>query len=369
LPCAWAFAARVADTAKCAHSGLTGNWRSEISGIATFLISRPWRGQAPREFSRGAFSFSRLGCSKVDARISFAPVNLRTRAVNELLRFRPCSGQSIRAPLRRNKVRPTVRIYCIGDRGRRQVSTLLRKYLKTCAIKSVTRTGRARAMLAPGAARLWPVEIPSRSGAAALFPFPTVHHPTGVLVDKPTKGRAPRPPRSTTRAERRAANEAAWRQKMLQRQGRPGRPRPIRPAEIIQALDLFHAATRDPVFALAADALRRYGFGTEPARTAARMLAERYGDPRDAYTVQVQFLTAHGLLDADTGRRRRLSIHEACEHVAAEAGLPGQSFVTVVEDLRRRCRLLPATQAGVSPCMLGAAAAELLRRWRRDVPT
>jgi hypothetical protein len=168
------------------------------------------------------------------------------------------------------------------------------------------------------------------------------------------KTRGPRPPFLTARQERAARYRSQWaeaRKEALQRrlaENRPPKdrkPRPIRAAEIVRALELFYAATCDPAFESALATVYRHGFDVEPQRTAARMLLDDFGDYRDDYLVQVDFLVGRGLLDP-SGRRRKLSVREACEAVAAGAGIPGTSFVAVVEDLRRRWQRRLAQRGG-----------------------
>ena len=167
--------------------------------------------------------------------------------------------------------------------------------------------------------------------------------------------REPRPSEKLTRRqERERQYEADWqkiRKKHQQRRQEEGRPAedhklgPVRPTELICTLERFRNATGDPIFADALTAIHRYGLDHEPLRTATRIEHELYGDPADDYLVQVGFLVTRGLWEPEApigrskkkkGRRRKLSVREACAYVVSEAGLPGSSFNAAVERLRKR---------------------------------
>lgn len=91
-------------------------------------------------------------------------------------------------------------------------------------------------------------------------------------------------------------------------------------------------ATGDPRFAAASEVARFYRLDREFHRTAARLHGEAFGDPHEGYLVHVDFFHRRGKLE--NGKRRRMSVLEACENVVAEFGL-GRSFEREVERLRQ----------------------------------
>src|SRR5262249_8066777 len=160
-----------------------------------------------------------------------------------------------------------------------------------------------------------------------------------------TKRKAPEPriPRTTSRQQRASTYEARWnwkdvlRRRRAEQKGRPAKNeklRPLRGSDYVRLLELSRDATGDPIFSAALAAVIRYGFDREPQRTAARIRRQVFGDPLDAYLVQVAFLHDRGL--GESGKRRKLSVREACECVAADVRIPSNSFRAIVRELRRR---------------------------------
>jgi hypothetical protein len=106
------------------------------------------------------------------------------------------------------------------------------------------------------------------------------------------------------------------------------------------AIERMRAVTGDPSFDEFRDLVVHYGFDHDFERTAARVQRELFGDHETLLLRQVAFLTHIGLLVQSKtlerpGRRRKLSILEACQVVAAEAGLQAPSFDAAAERLRR----------------------------------
>ena len=104
-------------------------------------------------------------------------------------------------------------------------------------------------------------------------------------------------------------------------------------------LERAAAATGDPRFTDALEAAKSYGFDKEFQRTASRVQRKMFGTDDDGYLVQVDFLHTRGKLEGE--RRRRLSVREACEVMAAESGYPAPSFKTAVDRLRKQYMARP----------------------------
>jgi hypothetical protein len=157
----------------------------------------------------------------------------------------------------------------------------------------------------------------------------------------------PRPPRKTARQRRSEEYALEWannRQSVAKwKYGRI-----LRGPEFVRALEFVRDATGDPVFDEALRAANEYGFDKELKRTARRVQGELFGDVETDYLFQVEFLHRRGKVEA-SGRRRRLKIREACEVVVAESGLPGSSFGTVVERLRKRFLASPPPRTSRPP--------------------
>jgi hypothetical protein len=171
--------------------------------------------------------------------------------------------------------------------------------------------------------------------------------------DLETKRKAPEPriPRTTLRQQRSDRYEARWNWKAALRRRRAERRKkkgqhakdkklpPVRGSDFIRLLELSRDATGDPIFNAALAAVVRYGLDREPQRTADRIRRQEFGDPLDDFLVQVAFLVQRGLQEPGGQRkrnRRKLSVREACECVAGDAGIPGSSFRAIVKKLRQR---------------------------------
>ena len=153
-----------------------------------------------------------------------------------------------------------------------------------------------------------------------------------------------RPPRQTARQKRADDYALMWeknrKQSALRRPVRK-HDRILRGPELVHAIERMRDATGDPGFETFLDLVYHYGFDREFERTATQVQLEMFGDPEDDCLEQVAFLHKIGKLEEPDseepdGRRRRLSLFEACEHVAAETGLPAASFEAAVERLRKR---------------------------------
>jgi hypothetical protein len=149
--------------------------------------------------------------------------------------------------------------------------------------------------------------------------------------------REPRPPRKTDRQKRFDNNVELWKENRRRlAAGRRTRATPrvgrIRGPEFIHALEIAAEATGHPRFAAASEVARFYRLDREFHRTAARLHGEAFGDPHEGYLVHVDFFHRRGKLE--NGKRRRMSVLEACENVVAEFGL-GRSFEREVERLRQ----------------------------------
>jgi hypothetical protein len=114
----------------------------------------------------------------------------------------------------------------------------------------------------------------------------------------------------------------------------------------VLALERALEATGDRVFADALKAVHHYGLGREFERNAAKAQVEIFGDPVEGFLVQVRFLVTRGKLE--NGARRRLSVREACECVAAESGI-GETFEAAVERLRKAYSAHPPAQTAAPP--------------------
>jgi hypothetical protein len=147
----------------------------------------------------------------------------------------------------------------------------------------------------------------------------------------------PRPPRKTARQLRSEGYAREWVElrKRRDRGGQSGallKDRALQGQDLVRALELAADSTGDPRFTRALEAVKYYGFDREFQRTAARVQGELFGTEA-IFLVQVDFLHRVGKLEQN-GSRRKLSVREACEMVAAESGFPGQSFASAVEHLR-----------------------------------
>jgi hypothetical protein len=150
--------------------------------------------------------------------------------------------------------------------------------------------------------------------------------------------RAPRPPRKTDRQKRFDDNVELWKEnrrrlaagRRTRATSRVGR---MRGSDFIHALEIAGEATGDPRFADAARLAKFYGLDREFHRTVARLHGEAFGDPDEGYLAHVDFFRRPGKLE--NGKRRRMSVLEACENVVAEFGLSGRSFESEVERLRQ----------------------------------
>ena len=141
-------------------------------------------------------------------------------------------------------------------------------------------------------------------------------------------------PRETPRQRRTKAYKDEWEEIRKNRRTTSRRRRVVRGPEFVLALERASQATGDPIFADALRAARQYGLDREFERRASRLQIEEFGDPLDAHLAQVAFLVTRGKLE--DGKRRPLSVREACECVVAETGLPGASFKAAVERLRKQ---------------------------------
>jgi hypothetical protein len=148
----------------------------------------------------------------------------------------------------------------------------------------------------------------------------------------------PRSPRVTARQKRTADYAAEWEKTRK----RPSKRRVIRGPDLVCAIETMWNVTGDFRFGELLNLVIHYGFNHEFERTASWWQHELFVDPDDGYYKQVDFLRDIGKLELHTeGKkkgsryRRQLSLHEACEHVVAESGLPGSSFEGAVLRLRR----------------------------------
>jgi hypothetical protein len=143
--------------------------------------------------------------------------------------------------------------------------------------------------------------------------------------------REPQSPRKTGRQKRFDDSVELWREtrRRLAAYRRTPRAIPrvgrIRGPEFIRALLVAAEATGDPRFTAAFEAARSYRLDREFHRTAARL-----HDPDEGYLVHVDFFHRRGKLE--NGKRRQMSVLEACEIVVAEFGL-GRSFEREASDL------------------------------------
>ena len=141
-------------------------------------------------------------------------------------------------------------------------------------------------------------------------------------------------PRETLRQRRTKAYKDEWEEIRKNRRTAPRRRRVLRGPDFVLALERASQATGDPIFADALRAAGQYGLDREFERRAARLQVEVFGDPLDGHLAQVAFLVTRGKLE--DGKRRLLSVREACECIVAETGLPGASFNAAVERLRKQ---------------------------------
>jgi hypothetical protein len=168
---------------------------------------------------------------------------------------------------------------------------------------------------------------------------------------------SPRPPRLTARQRRTAEYREEWNKFRV-----VGRKyRSVRGPELVIGLERALAVTGDPVFADALCATRNYGLDRNFERNAARIQTEMFGDPVAGHLAQIAFLIKRGKLEG--GKRRRLTMREACELVVAETGFPGHSFATAVERLRKQCLARLRSASPPAPALdLKAAMTWLLAR-------
>lgn len=156
--------------------------------------------------------------------------------------------------------------------------------------------------------------------------------------------------RQTARLKKLWEKEKKRREQVKARRGRC-----TRGDELIRTLELMHQSTGDPVFDDALRAARAYGFDKSPARAARRADETIFGSDDEGNFVQIRFLVEKGIRQGDDGtwKRAKVSIHEACEIIAAEQGRAAASFKAATEQLRqgflarrRRTSRLPATAIG-----------------------
>jgi hypothetical protein len=168
---------------------------------------------------------------------------------------------------------------------------------------------------------------------------------------------SPRPPRPTSRQRRTEEYREAWNKfRVVGREYRS-----VRGPELVIGLERALAVTGDPVFATALRATRDYGLDRDFERNAARIQTEMFGDPIAGYIAQITFLIKRGKLEGD--KRRRLSVREACEVVAADSGFPGYSFETAAERLRKHYLARRRSDSTPAPALnLEAAMTSLLAR-------
>jgi hypothetical protein len=202
---------------------------------------------------------------------------------------------------------------------------------------------------------------------------------------KPKHQYEPRPPAPTTRQLRSTEYEKQWKRELAlqaearRKQGWPKLKQPnpahIRSTDVLRALEYFYQCTGDKRFHEACQAMLQHKLDREPKRTA-QALREPFFT--DQILSQVAFLVNVGVLKSKSenaleraaaavarhpeksdhaiaaeigvsnqivkrarrqiGRlkgRRKLSEREASERVVAEYGIPGPSFGSLVNALRR----------------------------------